>query len=90
MARTRKNPPRSFAAWLKSQRHRDDAVGDLARDAAADRRWPKAARSLQCLLGYLDGRGACAGAVEACRRAWAEFMGPAASKTGQKLGRGGR
>jgi uncharacterized protein YozE (UPF0346 family) len=68
-----KNQHRSFAAWLRNQRRRDDPVGDLARDAAADRHWPKAAKSLPRLLDYLAGRGACPGAVEACRRAWAEF-----------------
>ena len=62
-----------FTTWLKAQRGRDDPVGDLARDAAADRHWPKAAKSLPRLLDYLAGRGACPGAVEACRRAWAEF-----------------
>ena len=68
-----KNQHRSFAAWLRNQRRRDDPVGDLARDAAADRHWPKAAKSLPRLLDYLAGRWACPGAVEACRRAWAEF-----------------
>jgi len=68
-----KNQHRSFVAWLRNQRRRDDPVGDLARDAAADRHWPKAAKSLPRLLDYLAGRGACPGAVEACRRAWAEF-----------------
>jgi hypothetical protein len=32
-----KNQHRSFAAWLRNQRRRDDPAGDLARDAAADR-----------------------------------------------------
>jgi uncharacterized protein YozE (UPF0346 family) len=81
-----KNQHRSFAAWLRNQRRRDDPVGDLARDAAADRHWPKAAKSLPRLLDYLAGRGACPGAVEACRRAWAEFrcrsahVGPRAAR----------
>ena len=86
-----------FTTWLKAQRGRDDAVGDLARDAAADPHWPKAAKSLPRLLDYLAGRGACPGAVEACRRAWAEFRaeGPR-SPTGhegakpRRLGQAGR
>jgi len=68
-----KNQHRSFDAWMRNQRRRHDPVGDLARDAAGDRRWQKAATSLPRLLDYLAGRGACPGAVEACRRAWAEF-----------------
>ena len=81
-----KNQHRSFAAWLRNQRRRDDPVGDLARNAAADRHWPKAARSLPRLLDYLAGRGACPGAVEACRRAWAKFR---AERTRWPTGRDG-
>ena len=84
-----KNPHRSFAAWLRNQRRRDDPVGDLARDAAADRHWPKAAKSLPRLLDYLAGRRACPGAVEACRRAWAEFRAERPrSPTGRPPGAG--
>ena len=54
-----------FTTWLKAQRGRDDAVGDLARDAAADRHWPKAAKSLPRLLDYLAGRGGRRG--DCCR-----------------------
>ena len=66
---------RSFAAWLRDQRMRDDPVGDLARDAADDPQWPKAPRSLQRLLAYIEASpgGDCTGALESCRRAWAEF-----------------
>jgi len=86
-----KNEHRSFAAWLRNQRRRDDPVGDLARDAAADRHWPKAAKSLPRLLDYLAGRGACPGAVEACRRAWAEFRAERPrSPTGREGGRSRR
>ena len=28
--------PESFGAWIRRQTHRDDSVGDLARDLAAD------------------------------------------------------
>jgi len=68
-----KNQHCIFAAWLRNQRRRDDPAGDLARGVAADRHWPKAAKSLPRLLDYLAGRGACPGAVGACRWAWAEF-----------------
>jgi hypothetical protein len=60
-----KNQHRSFAAWLRNQRRRDDPVGDLARDAAADRHWPKAAKSLPRLLDYLASRGGRRG--DCCR-----------------------
>jgi hypothetical protein len=31
----------TFRAWLRLQRDREDALGDLARDAAQDRRAPR-------------------------------------------------
>lgn len=34
---TRLETVESFAAWLRGQRHRQDPVGDLARDVARDR-----------------------------------------------------
>ena len=67
-----------FTTWLKAQRGRDDAVGDLARDAAADRHWPKAAKSLPRLLDYLAGRGGRRGD---CRRGLPAGLGGVPCRT---------
>jgi hypothetical protein len=63
----------TFQQWLHGQRHRDDAVGDLARDAHADRDTPTGQTTSRTWLRYLRRRGACDGALEALRQAWAEY-----------------
>lgn len=62
-----------FKVWLKRQKHRNDPVGDLARDAMRDRHWPPGAK-LSRLEGYLGERGACKEAHEALYRAWREWQ----------------
>lgn len=37
-------PSNDFTEWLLSQQHRDDPVGDLARDAGSDRQFPRGAK----------------------------------------------
>ncbi len=62
----------SFRAWLRRQEHRDDPVGDLARDAADDRMFPHVGK-LDTIVGYLLLMHACHEAVEAARVAHAEW-----------------
>jgi hypothetical protein len=64
--------PKGFKTWLNKQHRRDDAVGDLARDARVDRTWPRGRQSLKSLEQYLWGRGACPNAVRTLHSAWAE------------------
>jgi uncharacterized protein YozE (UPF0346 family) len=51
--------------------HRDDEtpLGDLARDIAADRRFPRRIRTLRGLHAYLCRRGACTEALMAADEA---------------------
>jgi hypothetical protein len=62
----------SFEDWLAEQRGRQDAVGDLARDIAADNQWPSGAHSEQ-RLNYLVGRNAPVERIAALEAANAEY-----------------
>jgi hypothetical protein len=62
----------SFEAWLDRQRDRDDGVGDLARDAHIDPRWPEGWRIVG-LHEHLVSWGACEGAHQSLERAWREW-----------------
>jgi uncharacterized protein YozE (UPF0346 family) len=60
----------TFNAWLRRQRHRQDPVGDLARDAFSDPHWPPVARHQR---KYLVGVNSCEGAMAALDRAHTEW-----------------
>jgi uncharacterized protein YozE (UPF0346 family) len=64
----------TFYAWVKSQRGRDDSVGDLARDIMRDRNFPRQADDYDALYFHLFEMGACPAALRAFDRAWAEFQ----------------
>lgn len=64
----------TFTGWLSKQRHRDDPVGDLARDVRRDPTWPRRAQTLRTFERYLDNRDACLGAMKALKRAWSEYQ----------------
>lgn len=70
----------SFSRWLRRQRRRDDAVGDLARDVREDPDWP--GRTLRTMHNYLLDVGACDGANDALHAAWAEWSAPHTRRTG--------
>ncbi|MDG9966945.1 sterile alpha motif-like domain-containing protein [Achromobacter mucicolens] len=61
-----------FAQWLGQQRDRDDPIGDLARDAFHDAKTYKL-QNLDAWVAYLGSAGASSGAMQACRKAWAEY-----------------
>ncbi|HXH09535.1 MAG TPA: YozE family protein [Alphaproteobacteria bacterium] len=65
--------PQTFCRWLRAQRRRQDAIGDLARDASRDPQWGRRARTLRSAERYLVDSGACTRAILALRRAWAEY-----------------
>ena len=64
----------TFQQWLRRQCHREDPVGDLARDAAHDRDKPYGrttrAQWRAHLMTHID---ACEGAFQALERAWDEY-----------------
>jgi hypothetical protein len=62
-----------FTTWLRRQRQRDDPVGDLAREAARDRGWPRPPARLAILHAHLERTHAPDGAHEALDRAWFEW-----------------
>ncbi|MEU9710772.1 YozE family protein [Streptomyces sp. NPDC047967] len=59
----------SFAAWLRTHKKDQTAIGDLAREVAADPDWPSR-RQLSGQREYLEERGAIPAAVETLERAW--------------------
>ena len=71
----------AFTDWICRQGHRDDAIGDLARDVRADLRGPRAddgdrwprGGDLETLRRHLEERGASDGALAALDRAWSEW-----------------
>ena len=59
----------SFLAWLHTQAKRRDPVGDLARDAFADRTFPSNTSSGPRLRSYMQSKNACDGAMKALEEA---------------------
>lgn len=64
---------RSFRKWLERQTDRRDAVGDFARDALRDEEFPAQPDAWDTVSSSLLLAGASAPAVEAAKKAWAEF-----------------
>jgi uncharacterized protein YozE (UPF0346 family) len=64
----------AFSDYLLGQRERDDAVGDLARDAARDPEWPKQrGLSFNRLRNYLVFNNASQSVIDALERVWNEY-----------------
>lgn len=62
----------TFYNFLENQIDRDDPVGDLARDAMYDKRFPHI-ETEGALLSHLRIMGACDGALDAASEAWKEY-----------------
>jgi hypothetical protein len=65
-------PTWTFSLWLTFQRDRTDAVGDLARVAAADPAWP-GWRGYEGLAAHLRARRAPEAMLAALTEAYAEW-----------------
>ncbi len=64
----------TFTRWLRRQRDRRDAVGDLARDQRYDSCWPRGRARLDTLRRHLEhDHDACEGATDALDSAWAQW-----------------
>ena len=46
----------AFSDWLREQAHRQDGIGDFARTAAADPKWPRKRTTLQAFTTYVHER----------------------------------
>jgi hypothetical protein len=65
----------TFWQWLKRQRDRDDPVGDVSRDALADKHRKGTTRAWW--VEHLTQHGACDGALRAIEEAWKEYRAAA-------------
>lgn len=63
----------SFRQWIKRFTADQCALGELARDVHADRRWPRGPGSLARYEAYLASAGADPAVTAALRRAWARY-----------------
>lgn len=63
----------TFREYIFSRRVTDTAVGDLIKDARADRSFPDV-QSLDELLAYLRRRHACREAIAAARTLWSQYV----------------
>jgi 5-methylcytosine-specific restriction protein A len=72
-------PPRTFRRWLLTQRHRNDPIGDLAREVRMDTANP-AFPSIAEWVRYLPGAADRASIYYALLSAWREFARSARSR----------
>ena len=64
----------SFTDWLLKHQRRRSRLGDLARDVASDRTWPRDYDTdVDNLRAYLSRVGACVGALETLTHAWRSY-----------------
>jgi hypothetical protein len=61
----------TFWPWLKRQSDRDDPIGDLSKDALADKH--RKGSTLAWWLKHLEQWGACDGVLIALEEAWQEY-----------------
>jgi hypothetical protein len=63
-----------FVDWLKQQKWRRDAIGDLARDTRRDPGWPPPGKvSRAKLRAHLESHAAIPAAIAALDAAWDEW-----------------
>lgn len=64
----------TFYQWLLSQVDRPDRVGDVARDAAADEKFPQESNQYEEMKDHLFSIGACSAAIESFKEGWLEYI----------------
>lgn len=62
----------SFYIWLKFQKNKDTAIGDIARDIMQDKEFPKKANQ-STQLKYLEEHEASDNAIDAFKKAWRHY-----------------
>lgn len=70
----REDRPASFREWLAQFASEESAIGDLARDAAADRSWPPSPAGRDELVAYLTDRDAAPEAIDTLLYAWQRYQ----------------
>lgn len=63
----------TFIDWLIRQAHRDDPIGDIARDMLDDPHWPESGTILADFRDYLTSVRASDLALQALQQAWNEW-----------------
>jgi uncharacterized protein YozE (UPF0346 family) len=64
----------TFYQWLLSQIERPDRVGDIAMDAAGDKKFPQKSNSYEEIKYHLNNLGACSAAIESFNEGWLEYI----------------
>jgi uncharacterized protein YozE (UPF0346 family) len=64
----------TFYQWLLPQIDRPDRVGDIARDAVNDNKFPRESIYYEEIKSYLVSVGACAAAIESMKESWLEYV----------------
>lgn len=62
-----------FTAWLLGHVKEQDAVGELARAAAADPGWPEGPNRLRTFTDHLEGSGASRTTLQNLTDAWIRY-----------------
>lgn len=65
----------TFEAWIRKQKNRDDATGDLAKDFIFDAKskYAREKEKIKLTLNYLRSQGACDDAINAYKEAKKEY-----------------
>jgi predicted GIY-YIG superfamily endonuclease len=71
----RKKRMTGFTKWLSKYYDEDTPIGDLARDALDDPRWPRQAKNPSYFLSFLFNVQACDAAKMVFREAWLLYKG---------------
>ena len=64
----------TFYQWLLSQIERPDRVGDIAKDAAVDKKFPQKSNNYKEIKSHLNNLDACSAAIESFNEGWLEYI----------------
>lgn len=64
----------TFYQWLLPQINRPDPVGDIAREAVVDEKFPRSSVHYEEIKSYLNSHGARSAAIESLKMSWLEYI----------------
>jgi uncharacterized protein YozE (UPF0346 family) len=71
-----RNGTKTFYQWLRTHKDDDTPIGDLARDAGRDSRFPRGVTQNNAVIrNHLNRMNACPDALTAFESAWDEYGG---------------